>query len=335
MRDYYAVLGVGAAATGEQIRRAYQRLARHYSPDVNLWDREARALFEEISQAYRVLSDPDARRLYDRGGAGRPTAAGSRGQTRVGRRGDDVHVPIELAFAQAYSGLTLALPVDRLSACEACGATGGRPGAPRVACSHCGGRGIVWSGEGARASAEPCPACDGTGASVADPCPACRGRGVRLGRAVVEATIPPGMDSGGQVRVAGEGHAGPFAGPRGDLIVITRVQDDPAFTRKGDNLYGDLPLSLTEAVLGARVPMTTLSGPVDLVVPPGTQSGQVLRIRGKGMPRRSGEGRGDLYITAKVEIPRGIDARTQELFREIGRLLPAPPRGALRRAPAA
>ncbi|HUG38258.1 MAG TPA: DnaJ C-terminal domain-containing protein, partial [Candidatus Limnocylindrales bacterium] len=136
----------------------------------------------------------------------------------------------------------------------------------------------------------------------------------------------------GQLRVPGEGHLGPFGGPRGDLIVITRVEDDPRFARKGHNLYRELPVSVVEAVLGARVPLDTLQGQVELVLPPGTQSGQVFRIRGKGMPRLDGAGRGDLYVTAHVEIPRSIDARTQDLFRELGRLVPAPVRPATERS---
>jgi molecular chaperone DnaJ len=163
---------------------------------------------------------------------------------------------------------------------------------------------------------------------VAEPCPACRGRGVRSARAVVPVTIPPGMDTGGQLRVPGEGHRGPFGGPRGDLIVITRVEDDPRFARKGHNLYRVLPVSVVEAVLGARVPLDTLRGQVELDLPPGTQNGQVFRIRGKGMPRLDGAGRGDLYVTAHVEIPRRIDARTQGLFRELARLVPGPSRQA-------
>jgi DnaJ-class molecular chaperone len=140
------------------------------------------------------------------------------------------------------------------------------------------------------------------------------------------------MDTGAQLRIPGEGHAGPFGGPRGDLIVITRVRDDPVFTRKGDNLYCELPLTIVEAVLGARIPVHTLHGDVDLVIPPGSQSGQVFRIRSRGMPRLAAEGRGDLYVTVRVEIPRGLDARTQELFREIGRLLPEVPHGEPRSA---
>jgi molecular chaperone DnaJ len=143
-----------------------------------------------------------------------------------------------------------------------------------------------------------------------------------MARVTLRVTLPPGMDTGAQVRIEGEGHSGPFGGPRGDVIVVARVHEDPTFTRKGDNLYCEVPLSIVEAVLGARVPVRGVDGDVDLVVPPGAQGGQVFRVRGRGMPRLSGGGRGDLYVTARVEIPRGLDARTQEMFRELGRLLP-------------
>lgn len=333
MRDYYAVLGIGVAATPSEVRRAYRQLARRYSPDVNLWDREAQSLFEEISQAYRVLANPSARRLYDQqagsGGAPRPSPAGTRAPR--GRRGDELHVPVEIGFPQAFSGLALDLAVERASPCEPCRASGTKPGAPAVACGHCGGTGLVWSAAGREPTASPCPACEGTGERVIDPCPACRGRGVRPSRASVHVVLPPGIDSGAQVRVPGEGHAGPFGGPRGDLVVIARVLEDAVFARKGDNVHCELTVALTEAALGARVPLETVAGPLDLVLPPGTQSGQVLRVRGKGMPRLSGEGRGDLHVTIRVEIPRGIDARTQELFRELGRVLPEPLRVAPRK----
>ena len=335
MRDYYAVLGVPAGSTSGQIRRAFQRLARRYSPDVNLWDREAQALFDEISQAYRVLSDPSARRMYDQQGSPAPVPAGGAGPAApAGRRGDDLHVPVEVGFAQAYSGLELDVVVERLSPCTACRAVGVRPGAPAVRCDHCAGSAMVWLRAAGRVAPSPCPACGGTGERVVEACPACRGRGVRPARETVPVSIPAGVDSGAELRIGGQGHAGPLGGPRGDLIVITRVQGHPVFVRKGDNLYADLRVDLVDAVLGARVPLAALAGPLELTLPPGTQSGQVFRIRGKGMPRLSGEGRGDLYVTAVVEIPRGIDTRTQELFRELGRVLPEPVRGTLSRAEA-
>ncbi len=323
MRDYYAVLGVESGATATQIRRAYQRLARRYSPDVNLWEREARALFEEIAQAYRILSNPTARALYDRQGPAVPAVASAPRAARGGRRGDDLLVPVELAFQQAMIGLEADLAVERLSPCDSCGASGAAVGAVPVPCPHCGGLGTVWSGAAGR-RAEPCPVCEGGGEHVAEPCSACRGRGIRPARAVVHVLLPAGLDTGSQFLVPGEGHSGPFGGPRGDLRVVARVHEDPVFTRKGDNVYCEMPLTIIEAVLGARVRVRAIDGIFDLVVPPGTQSGQVFRLRGKGVPRLAGDGRGDLYVTTRVEIPRGLDARTQELFRELGRLLPPP-----------
>jgi molecular chaperone DnaJ len=334
-RDYYAVLGVASAASAAQIRRAYQRLARQYSPDVNLWQQEAHGVFEEIAEAYRVLGDPMARAVYDREPAAttsRPSREDGEAPRPSGRRGDDLHVPVELAFQQAVAGVTADVLADRLSPCAECGAGGAAQGSARVTCSYCGGLGAVWSERGAPRP-EACPACEGSGARALDPCSACRGRGVRTARTAISVTLPPGMDTGAQIRVDGEGHSGPYGGPRGDLIVVARVHEDSEFVRKGDNLYREVPLGIVEAVLGTRLPVRGVDGPVDLVVPPGTQSGQVFRLRGRGMPRLSGGGRGDLYVTARVEIPRGLDARTQELFREIGRLLPPVPRGAPERSP--
>jgi molecular chaperone DnaJ len=228
---------------------------------------------------------------------------------------------VELSFVQAASGASADVTVERLGSCEACDGTGSRPNAPTSRCEHCAGAGTVWRREGTL-TADRCPACGGIGERVSEPCPDCHGRGLRPERTTVPVAIPAGVDSGAQIRVAGEGHAGPWGGPRGDLIVIARVHEDPAFTRKGDNLHVEAHVTVAEAVLGARVPVRTLEGPAELVVPPGTQSGQVLRLRGRGLPRLTSPGRGDLFVTVRVEIPRGIDARTQELFRELGRLLP-------------
>ena len=323
MRDYYAVLGVGAGATAVQIRRAYQRLARRYSPDVNFWEHEARALFDEIAQAYRVLSDPTARSLYDRQES-RPSGRTSKvpsGEGRGGRRGDDVNVPAELSFQQAVSGVDVDIPVERLSPCGPCGASGAAVAAVPIVCSHCAGLGTVWT-EGSR-EGEPCPACAGAGTRVTDPCATCRGRGVVSSPAVVHVRMAAGLDTGGHVRVPDEGHAGPFGGPRGDLVVAIRVHEDPRYTRKGDNVYCEVPLTIVEAVLGSRVKVRGVDGPLDLVIPPGTQSGQTFRLRGRGVRRLAGDGRGDLYVTARVEIPSGLGGRAQELFGELERFLPS------------
>jgi molecular chaperone DnaJ len=324
-RDYYAVLGVAASASPVEIRRAYQRLARQYSPDVNLWEQEARALFVEIAEAYRVLSDPLARSRYDRqpapSGSARQASSTAGTPRAAGRRGDDLHAQVEVAFPQAMAGLEADIAVDRLSPCTRCDATGTARGVAPAACRSCTGTGVVWRGRGTLETG-PCPDCGGSGVYVSEPCPVCRGRGVTPARSVVRAVLPPGIDTGGQLRVSEEGHAGPFGGPRGDLVIVVRVHDDSVFTRKGDNLYCEVPVTVTEAVLGARIPVPGVDGDLTLDVPAGTQSGQTFRLRSRGVPRLSGGGRGDLYVTVRVEIPRELDSRARELFHELGGLLP-------------
>lgn len=282
-RDFYAVLEVNTGASQREIRQGYRRLARQYSPDVNFWDAAARELFEEISEAYRILSDPGARSLYDRFGH---RAFSRREGEPPGRRGEDVYVPVDLSFAGAARGVVLTLNVERFRSCRECGGAG---------------------------------------------CRACRDRGLESEIVQVPVAIPGGVDTGAQIRVPGEGHAGPSGGPRGDLIVITRVGEHPFFARKGDNVHCELPVALGESVLGARIQVPTLDGEAALVLPPGTQSGQVFRLRGKGMRRLHGDGNGDLYVTVRVIIPRGLDARTQAMFREFERLVPEVPRAGYER----
>ena len=287
-RDYYAVLGIAATAAPREVRRAYQRLARQYSPDVNFWDERARQLFEEIAAAFRVLGDPTARQMYDQYGH----AAGADDALAEERRGDDVHAVVDLSFSEVVRGAAVRLDVQRFSACPMCAASGaGREGR----------------------------------------CPACLGRGVRRVVESVGVAVPAGVDSGAQIRVAGEGNAGPFGGPRGDLIVSTRVAEHPFFRRKGDSVHCDVPISVWEALLGARIRVPTPSGEAVLVVPPGTTGGQVFRLRGQGLPRLTGEATGDLYVTVRVEVPTGLDARTHELVRELARLMPVETRTALER----
>lgn len=286
-RDYYAVLGITATAEPREVRRAYQRLARQYSPDVNWWDEGVRGLFAEIREAYRILSDPRAREHFDQFGASLLGEA-----LGAGRRGDDLHVTVELSFAEAAGGAQPTLTVTRFSDCGECGATG--------------------NVEGQR-------------------CALCQGRGVRRATERITVSILAGVDSGAQLRVSGEGHAGPFGGPRGDLLVSTRVREHPFFTRKGDSVHCEVPISVWEALRGARITIPTPTGESIVVVPPGTASGQVFRLRGQGLPRLTGEGPGDLYVTVHVEIPRGLDPRTDEIVRDLERLIPMTPRQDLAR----
>ena len=263
-RDYYAVLGITATAGPREVRQAYRRLARQYSPDVNFWDTQARMLFEEIAEAYRVLSDHAARAMYDRFGA----AVAGDDALPAGRRGEDVHLVVELGFAEVARGTSVRLDVPRFS---------------------------------------PCADCDASGVADGARCASCYGRGVRRAVEPVEVAIPAGMDAGSQIRVAGEGHAGPFGGPRGDLIVSTRVAEHPFFQRKGESVHCEAPLSVWEALRGARIRVPTPAGEAVLVVPPGTMGGQVFRLRGQGLPKLAGEGTGDLYVTVRVEVRAGLE----------------------------
>ena len=279
-RDYYAVLGIAATAGPREIRQAYRRLARQYSPDVNFWDLTAHTLFDEIAEAYRVLSDPDARALYDRFG-------NRHDAVEAGRKGEDVHVAIELGFGDVVRGVTVDVQVPRFSPCAVCGARGRADGG---ACGVCGGR------------------------------------GVRRAVEMVKIDVPPGVDSGTQVRIPDEGSAAPFGGPRGDLIVSTRVREHPFFVRKGDTVHCEIPITVWEALRGARVRVPTPQGEAVLVVPPATAAGSVFRLRGQGVPRVAGDAPGDFFVTIRVDMPAGIDARTDELVRELERLMPAEPR---------
>jgi molecular chaperone DnaJ len=286
-RDYYAVLGIAATAGPREVRQAYQRLSQQHSPDVNFWDERARGLFEEIREAYRILSDPHARAHYDQFG---PVTLGE--ALAAGRRGDDLHVAVELGFAEATRGVEIPVTVSRFS---------------------------------------PCPDCNATGGVRGGRCAPCQGRGVRRMAERLDVAIPAGVDAGAQIRVAGEGHAGPFGGPRGDLVVSTRVREHPFFQRRGDAAHCEAPISIWEALRGARITLPTPAGEAVLVVPPGTAPGQVFRLRGQGLPRLTDEGTGDLYVTVRVEIPRGLDPHIDELVRDLERLIPMSPRADLAR----
>jgi molecular chaperone DnaJ len=328
-RDYYEVLEVSRQAGGSEIRRAYRRLARQYSPDVNVWDERCPGLFVEIAEAYRVLSNPSARALYDRLGHRAFDTAAAGGEERP-PRGEDLHYPIEIDLDQALRGVAATIEVTRREPCPDCRGSGGQGGDDVVACPACRGRPLrIALQAGDLAAPARCEACAGTGRRLPPACPACGGRGTAPRSARITVHIPPGVDTGAQVRVAEQGHAAPAPGKRGDLVVITRVRAHAFFTRKGDNLYCEVPLTVPEAALGARIPVPTPDGPAALTVPPGTQSGQILRLRGKGCPRLDRDGRGDLFVAVRVTIPRNADTMLESVLRALERLLPEDPRAGL------
>lgn len=325
-RDYYDVLGVARQATIQDVRRAFRRLARQHSPDVNVWDDRAAGLFEEIAEAYRVLSDTSRRALYDRLGH---RAFEPEGPAEGDRRGEDLHYPIEIDFEEALRGVSTVLEVVRQEPCARCGGSGGAEGGRAMRCPVCEGRPMRITSHGGIPLAARCDACGGIGWRLPEPCAACGDRGTLPGRVRVGVAIPPGVDTGAQIRVPGEGHARRGPGPRGDLVVITRVRPHRLFTRKGDHLYCEVPLTVPEAALGARIQIPTPEGPAMITVPAGTQSGQVFRLRGKGCPRLDRDGRGDLLVAVRVTIPRNADSTLEELLRALQRLWPEDPRAAL------
>ncbi len=357
-RDFYSVLGVARGASEQDIKRAYRKLARKHHPDVNPGNKAAEAKFKEISEAYGVLSDPEKRRRYDQFGH-EPFAAGAQGpqpgsgfggfdfgssgfgdlgdvlsdffgQQEHARasgpgRGEDLHYSLDINFEDAIHGLSTEINLQKHSRCDRCGGSGARPGSPLDTCPDCGGSGRLRSRGLLRAS-QACPRCGGNGKVSRETCPACGGRGLAFGTERIGVKIPPGVDTGSRVRLQGKGEPGRNGGPPGDLYIITRVRPHPVLERKGDNLYMEVPITITEAALGARVEVPTIDGTTTMRIPPETSSGQVFRLRGKGVPHLKGGGQGDQFVTVKIAAPRNLDARSQELLREFARLNPGDPR---------
>jgi len=347
--EYYDLLGVPTDASDEQIKRAYRRLARQLHPDSTGGDAEAEARFKEVVRAYEVLRDPQRRARYDRfgpegtdgsaagfdpfgGGAGLGDlfdaffgmAGGGRapGRGRGGpARGADAEIVLELDFREAVFGAHRELTVDVAVSCTSCGGTGARRGTTPVRCPDCGGSGelrrVRQSILGQVVSAVACPRCGGTGESVPSPCADCRGEGRRAESRTLTVDVPAGVDHGATLRLTGRGPAGPRGGPPGDLYVHLSVRADERFAREGDDLHGELHVSMTQAALGAVVDFETLDGPEPVTLAPGTQTGTVVRMRGRGVPHVRGRGRGDLLVTVVVDTPTGLSRSQQDLLRRL------------------
>lgn len=348
--DYYELLEIERDASTDEIKRAYRIQARRHHPDANPGDAAAEARFKEVSVAYEVLSDPDRRRHYDRFGADGPQAGGDpfagfgggglgdifdaffgggggAGATagRGGRAGGpDLEATVDVAFETAVFGGTEEVAVRTAVACETCEATGAAPGTEASTCGQCGGSGQVrqvrQSILGQMVTAGPCPVCRGAGQVIPDPCPTCDGEGREVTERTYTVDIPAGVDTGSTLRLSGFGAVGPRGGPAGDLYVQVRVQAHPRFARDGDDLIHHLHLPFTQAALGAVISFETLDGTEDLVVPRGTQTGKVFRLRGRGVPHVRGRGRGDLLVSAVVDTPTELDPEVEEALRRIAEL---------------
>ncbi len=350
--DFYDLLGVPREATGEDIRRAYRRLARKLHPDINPGDRAAALRFRAIVEAYETLSDPGRRREYDRSGGQVRTArvesvsfgfegfdfsataahasstfgdlfadviASSVGGGTGPEDGADLHAEVTVSFAEMLRGATAGLTVLRRDACRSCRGAGIVPVAESV-CPGCQGTGSVRSMRGRMVFAKACARCAGSGRLRHVPCQPCGGGGVETRAEGVAVAIPPGVRDGECLRVVGRGHAGRRGGRPGDLHVTVHVAAHPYFRRDGDDLFLDVPVGVHEAALGTRFDIPTPDGPVRLRVPPGTPAGQRFRLRGRGVPMfREGE-RGDLVVVITLVLPPVLDERSKALLREFGEL---------------
>jgi molecular chaperone DnaJ len=352
-KDHYAVLGVDRKASAEDIKKAYRKLARRYHPDRNPGDKQAEERFKEISQAHDVLGDPDKRKAYDRGdglfgagGAGGPAAGfdfggfgdilsnlfGGGGAAGGGRgrpqpeRGRDLEASVQISFNQAVSGAQIPLAVPTPVRCTTCSGTGARPGTSPSVCPRCQGRGIESEGQGMFSISQPCSRCGGSGVVIEDPCPTCGGSGATRTVKRYRVNIPAGVRDGSRIRLPGKGEPGHRGGPPGDLYVITRVAASPVFTRKGNHVEVEVPLTVAEALQGAEVEVPTLEGRKTLRVPAGTAHGTVQRLRGEGPPRLGGSGRGDIHYRFVIDVPKKLDARQRKAVEELSKVMNGNPR---------
>ena len=333
--------------TEAELKSAYRKLALQLHPDRNPNNPDAEEKFKEVSEAYAVLADSEKRSLYDRFGhagvAGGFSAGGGfdstvfqdfgdifgeffgdvfgaggsgRRRSRV-QRGADLREDLTLEFEEAVFGTETRVTVRRHESCEECHGSGAAPGKGPTTCRSCAGRGQVRYQQGFFSIARTCPACQGTGSVITDPCAKCKGEGRVLRQRTVEAKIPAGVEDGTRIRFAGSGEVGQFGGPAGDLYVVLHVKEHPFFAREGNDLHCVVPISVTQAAIGAEIRVPTLEGEHTLKVPDGTQPGTTFRIRNKGVPLLNGHGKGDLYVEVRVQIPHKLNKRQRELLQEL------------------
>jgi molecular chaperone DnaJ len=340
-RDYYTVLEVSRTATEVELKKAYRRLAMKFHPDRNPDDHEAEEKFKECKEAYEVLTDSQKRAVYDqhgheglaaRGGAGFSAAdafsdifgdvfgdifgSGRRGGRQQVYRGADLRYDLELDLEQAVFGHEASVEFATLGECESCKGLGAAPGSKPVTCETCNGAGQVRMQQGFFAVQQPCPRCKGRGQTISQPCDSCLGQGRVRRNKTLSVKVPPGVDNGDRIRLAGEGEAGRNGGPAGDLYVEIRVREHPIFERDGSHLSCEVPVSFVTAALGGTVEVPTLGGSVDLKVPGETQSGRVFRLREKGVKPVRGGATGDLFCRVVVETPVNLTDQQRELLKQ-------------------
>jgi molecular chaperone DnaJ len=346
--DFYEVLQVSRDANDQELKANYRKLAMLYHPDRNPNNPEAEEKFKECSEAYAVLSDPEKRAAYDRyghaafqnggAGAGNPfqgagfqgdlgdifgdlfgemfNMGGSRRATRV-QRGRDLRYDLTLEFEEAVFGIEKEISIRRLEACADCGGTGSANGKAPATCSQCGGRGQVRFQQGFFSVAKTCARCNGTGTTISDPCPGCRGEGLQAKKHAILVKVPAGVEQDTRIRYQGEGEAGRFGGPAGDLYVVLSVKAHKFFERDGDDLHCVMPISFPQAALGTELQIETLEGPATIKIPEGTQNGRQFKLRSKGVPHLNEHGKGDLIVEIRVATPSKLTKAQKELLRQL------------------
>jgi len=347
--DFYEVLNVERTATDGEIKSAYRKLAMQYHPDRNPNNPEAEEQFKACSEAYQVLSDPDKRAAYDRyghaafsggaaAGGGNPFQQGDLGdifgdlfgemfnmggQRRATRqqRGRDMRVEMKIGFEEAVFGVEREITLRRAEPCADCRGTGGAGGKQPETCQQCGGRGQLRSQQGFFSVARTCPVCSGTGSVIRTPCPTCKGDSRVLREHTLLVKVPAGVENETRIRYSGEGEAGRFDGPAGDLYVVLDVKPHKFFERDGDDLHCVIPISFVQAALGAELTLETLDGVETIKVPEGTQSGKEFKLRGKGVPHLNSHGKGDLIVEVRVHTPAKLSKQQKDLLRQLGETL--------------
>ena len=354
-RDYYEVLGVSKGASDDEVKKAYRKLAKKYHPDLNPNNKEAEAKFKEVNEAYEVLSDSQKRARYDKFGhaANDPNSGfggfggqggfdgfdfgdifesffgggfGGRGQrTKNGpRRGNDLRYALDITFKEAAFGVEKEISIQRMETCDVCHGSCGKPGEKPVTCKNCNGKGQISYKQntpfGQFVTTKTCEVCGGEGTVVLHPCSKCGGRGRIKQNRKIKVSIPAGIDDGQSISMRGEGEAGQKGGPSGDLYISIRIKEHPIFKRRDNNVYCEIPITFTQAALGAEIEVPTIDGRVKYSIPEGTQTGSVFRLKGKGIKALRGSGRGDQYVTVKVEIPKKLKENQKAILREFDKV---------------